>query len=89
MPELEPPHLRSLTIQRDQPLIAVPLDIGGREAVCYFADEAAADAASAPDSVQQALAVIGAWRDIDSEDALDMLDRIRHESEPTPPIDHL
>jgi hypothetical protein len=85
MPERESSP-RSLILQRDEPLIAVPVDVGS---VCYFVDEEAANAASPPDSVLQALSVIGAWRDIDSEDALDILDRIRHENEPTPPIERL
>jgi hypothetical protein len=29
----------------------------------------------------------GAWADLGWEEALDELDRIRHESQPTPPID--
>ncbi len=37
--------------------------------------------------VQQALSLFGAWQDIDTPDALDILDRIRHASKPTPPID--
>jgi hypothetical protein len=30
---------------------------------------------------------IGAWSDMDFDETLDALDRIRHESKPTPPID--
>jgi hypothetical protein len=37
--------------------------------------------------VQRALSLLGAWKDIDSDDALDQLDRIRDESTPTPPIE--
>ena len=34
-----------------------------------------------------ALAVIGAWSDLDWEETAAELDRIRHESTPTPPIE--
>jgi hypothetical protein len=38
-------------------------------------------------TLQAALAVIGAWEDLDWEEFSTELDRIRHESRPTPPID--
>jgi len=60
---------------------------GRKEVVRYFTDEDETEAASTPDSVQRALSLFGAWSDIDSDDALDELDRIRHESTRTPPID--
>lgn len=72
-----------------QPLIGIPLEGDGQEVVHYFTDEAEADRALGQDSAQRALRVIGAWKDIDTPDALDILDRIRHESEPTPPIEEL
>lgn len=42
---------------------------------------------SLPKSVRDALAVIGAWRDLQDDDEFAALNRIRHESQPTPPID--
>ncbi len=87
MPELEPTQHHSLTVRRDHPLIGVPLEEGGQEAIRHFTDEEEADAASPAASVQQALSLFGAWQDIDTPDALDILDRIRHASKPTPPID--
>ncbi len=81
----EPAH--SLEARFDQPLIGVIIREGGREIVRYFVDEAAADAATPPNSVQRALDLIGAWSDIDTPDALDVLDRMRHDSTPTPPIE--
>jgi hypothetical protein len=53
----------------------------------YFADEESADAALAQRRVQAALSVIGAWSDLDWDEAIAELDRIRHDSTPTPPID--
>ena len=38
-------------------------------------------------AIQGALAVFGAWSDLDPIEVFDALDRIRHESRPTPPID--
>ena len=42
---------------------------------------------SLPKSVRDALAVFGAARDLQYDDEFEALDRIRHESKPTPPID--
>jgi hypothetical protein len=69
----------SLLVDDDQPLIGVIVRENGQDVTRYFTDEAAADAAT-PDSVQQALSVIGAWSDLDWEEMEQALDRIRHES---------
>jgi hypothetical protein len=45
------------------------------------------DGQSLPESVQQALNLAGAWSDLDWDETVEVLDRIRHESVPTPPID--
>jgi hypothetical protein len=55
--------------------------------VRYFTDEVAADAAALPEATQAALQVIGAWQDLDWDEMEQALDRIRHESVPTPPIE--
>ena len=70
-------------------LFGVPLDETGHEAVRYFVEESNAPVDVDDDGVRQALSVIGAWCDLDWEHALDELDRIRHESRPTPPIDQI
>lgn len=75
----------SLVVRRDRPLIGVLTEEGGHTVVHYFTDEEAADAATPPASIQRALSLLGAWSDLDWEQALDELDRIRHESQPTPP----
>ena len=77
----------SLLAQSDQPLIGVVVTTGDQEMIEYFTDDAAVEANTPPASVQNALRLLGAWKDIDADDALDQLDRIRHESKPTPPID--
>ena len=78
-----------LIVGRKAMLFGVPHDENGHEAVRFFVEDADAPVDVDDDGVRQALSVIGAWRDLDWEHALDELDRIRHESRPTPPIDHI
>jgi transposase InsO family protein len=77
----------SLSAVVGHPLIGLVLEEDGRRVVRYFADEAAADAAVADDALTRALAAIGSWSDLGWEETAEALDRIRHESEPTPPIE--
>ncbi len=77
----------SLAAAAEQPLIGLVLEEDGREVVRYFADEAAADAAVADHALIRALAAIGSWSDLDWDETATALDRIRHESTPTPPIE--
>jgi hypothetical protein len=79
---------RYLVADRDHPLIAIPVDENGRELTYYFVDEGAVDEVL-PRSVQDALNLAGAWSDLDWDEMIEALDRIRHESKPTPPIDDL
>ena len=85
--ELQPRPSPGLVARADQPLIAIPSGEENGQVVRYFTDEREADAASPPSTLLQALSVLGAWEEIDSPYALDQLDRIRHESRPTPPIE--
>ena len=77
----------SLVAESDQPLIAIPLDEDGREGVRYLVAEAVSDAAQLERVTREALGVIGAWDDLDWDELEAALDRIRHESRPTPPIE--
>ena len=78
-----------LTVGRNQMLFAVPLDENGHEVVRYFTDEADSALDDDNEDLRQALSVFGAWSDLDWDQAFDELDRIRHESRPTPPIDEI
>jgi hypothetical protein len=79
---------RGLAVSADKPLVGVLVDENGHSIVRYFADDGAAeDSAGSDETLQAALAVIGAWSDLDWEEFSSELDRIRHESRPTPPID--
>lgn len=59
--------------------------------VRYFTDEAAADKALAEKRPRDGRHLFGAWKEIDPDiewaEVAEQLDRIRHESKPTPPID--
>jgi hypothetical protein len=68
------------------PLIGTIVEEKGEEVVRYFTDEKVADAAVSQSTTQEALSVIGAWSDLDWDETVAALDRIRHESKPTPPI---
>jgi hypothetical protein len=71
-----------------QPLIAIPYEHEGQFLVQYFTSEQEARAA-VPDAVKRAISLAGAWSDLDSDETLKELDRIRHNSNPTPPVDDL
>lgn len=79
----------SLAVEPDRPLIGVVEVEGGREVVRYSTDEPDATAAQPASVVADARTLAGAWADLDWGEAVAELDRIRHQSEPTPPIDAL
>ena len=80
-------HIQGLLVQSNQPLIGIPFEEKGREVVRYFTEEGAADAAVPQSATQAAFGVIGAWSDLDWDEMVEALDRIRHDSKPTPPIE--
>lgn len=86
MPEIEPHHQPSFVVHGDQPLIGIPAKQNGEEVVRYYTDEDQAEAATPPASVQRALSLLGAWSDLDWDEAVEVLDQIRHAHPPTPPI---
>jgi hypothetical protein len=55
----------------------------------YFVDEDDADQALQQSSDRPAIKLAGVWRDLDAEDMLRELDRLRHETKPTPPVTSL
>jgi hypothetical protein len=77
----------SLFARDDRPLIGVIVREDGEEITRYFTDEEEADAATPSASVQRALRALGAWSDLDWDDAVTQLDGIRHDSRPTPRIE--
>ena len=77
-------QLTGLLASSSQPLIGV-LDADHHQ-VRYFTTEEEADAVLAADAVTDALSLAGAWRDLEWEAVVRDLDRLRHESQPTPPL---
>lgn len=79
----------SLTTRGRQPLIGVPVGEAAEERVRYFTSEEEADRVLSGDqaNIRLAFSAIGSWSDLDFDEMLDALDRIRHQSTPTPPID--
>ena len=75
-------------VRAEAALIGLLVEEDGRDVVHYFADEAAADAARPHRIKPAALSVIGAWSDLDWDEMERELDRIRHESRPTPPVEN-
>lgn len=88
MPHQQSDNTTVLRVRRDQPLIAIPLVEDGEEVTYYFADEQAASEFMARRG-SDARALAGAWSDLEWDETIEALDRIRHESKPTPPIDSL
>jgi len=70
-----------------QPLFGVLDEVDGREVVRYFAGDVPADGELDEDVIADALSLAGAWSDLDWERTAAELDRIRHASPPTPPIE--
>ncbi len=83
MSEIQP---SGFVVQDNQPLIGITMQSNGREVVQFFVDEDEADAAVPQDATQDAISLAGAWSDLDWEEMEEALDKIRHESKPTPPL---
>jgi hypothetical protein len=77
---------RSITAHSHQPLMGVFFEEHSDE-VRYFVDDQDTPTTQPSADAQAALSAIGAWSDLDWADLADDLDRIRHTSPPTPPID--
>ena len=82
-------HPQSVTGQPESPLIGVPVERQGHEHVVYFVAEDDADQALQQYADRPAIKLAGVWRDLDTEEMLRELDRLRHETKPTPPVTSL
>lgn len=76
----------SFTADEDEPLIAIITVENGREVVRYVASDEVADRATLPQAIQDALALGGAWSDLDWDEVEAELYRIRHSNPPSPPV---
>ena len=79
----------AFTQLENQPLIGIPFEENGKECIRYFSEEELADRAVIQNVADKALSLAGAWSDLSWEEMEESLDRIRHDSKPTPPITHL
>jgi hypothetical protein len=79
-------EMTSVQADPGQPLIGVMTEEQGNEVVRYFTTEADADRVLVEDTTQAALALAGVWSDLAWDELEQALDRIRHESPPTPPF---
>jgi hypothetical protein len=77
-----------LSLRPDQGLVGLPASENGLVVTHFFAEENESEA-TADETLQAALAAIGSWSDLDWEETIAALERIRQESEPTPPIEDL
>ena len=87
MTERHEPSPASLTVREDQGLVGIVVAENGRQTTRFFADEDEADDALADAGTRAALRAIGAWADLDWDEAVEELDRIRHAGAPSPPLD--
>ena len=85
MTERRHQQVPGLLVHSNQPLIGIPFEENGQEMVRYFTQEEEADRAST--GVDEAISLAGVWSDLDWDEMVEALDRIRHESKPTPPIE--
>jgi hypothetical protein len=67
-------------------LIGLFLEVEGRPTVQYFTSFEAAERAVPATATQEALDLAGVWSDMDWDEMMRELDRIRHESTPSPPL---
>jgi hypothetical protein len=79
-------EFESLQADPGQPLIGVVTEEQGIAVVRYFTKEADADRVLVEDTARAALALAGVWSDLAWDELEQALDRIRHESPPTPPL---
>lgn len=78
-------HNSSFSTRSDQPLIGMLVEEEGEELVRYFSEESEADIV-AGDAMRDALNLAGAWSDLDWDEIERELNRIRHETPPSPSL---
>ncbi len=76
--------LTRLTVEAHQALVALPETEDGQDVTVYYVEQVQED--NQP-SLPPASQFFGVWADLDPEETFEALDRIRHESTPTPPIE--
>ena len=84
-------HPRSVDVmvaRRNQALVGIPGREHGEDVVYYkLVDTTTPNTEQQSKNVERALAAAGSWADLDNDEVLDDLDRIRHANPPSPPLD--
>lgn len=83
------PYVQDMgSLQSDlcQPLIGIITAQDGDDVVRYFTGEAEADKGTAQNAAEEALAMAGAWSDLEWDELEKALSSIRYASIPTPPL---
>jgi len=83
------PRARWIDAHAGEPIFALPIREHGRLGTRIVVGEEALEAARAEVALEEALALAGAWDDLDFDEMMDDFERIRHASPPSPPIDEL
>jgi hypothetical protein len=76
----------SLQSDLGQPLIGIITAQDGDDVVRYFTEEQEADKGAAQNAAEEALALAGAWSDLEWDELEKALASIRYASNPTPPL---
>ena len=80
------PGRSTITARPDQALVAIPGFEDGHAVVYYQLDEPVAGDGSDLPRIARVRALAGVWSDLDGDDMLDELDRIRHANPPSPAV---
>ncbi len=87
MAERRGPTTAGLIVREDQGLVGIVVAENGHQATQFFTDESEAKPGRVDAGTRAALRAIGAWADLDWDEAVAELDQIRHQSKPTPPFE--
>jgi hypothetical protein len=71
----------------EQGIVAIPGIENGERVIYYEIDEPKTQRLDDAKRLERIRALAGAWSDLDADEVLDALDRIRHSNPPSPPID--
>jgi hypothetical protein len=78
---------QSIVVKKNHPLIGLLIEENGEWTERYFSSEEDARAAVAKSRRGPAKSLAGVWSDLDTDEMLRELDRIRHESPPSPSLE--
>jgi hypothetical protein len=83
---LEDP-IREAAGDAGEPIAVYPIMRDGKIIDWYVVKDEPIDESSLPKSVRDALSMFGAWSDLDWDETMEALDRIRHSNSPSPSHD--